>query len=161
MATATKKKNDMVLTDNAEKFYIVIKNGDKQTQQKFNTEEEAMAFLPKVLQLRSKAKDIRIMFRVSYYRDDHLYAPHEGELTYDKSGEVITTPKGRPIRQIRKFPTVKGKLYCPECGFYTVYKMDSDLGVKCCEGCGISVGDWYVKTCNNLWETFKPKGDKK
>ena len=159
MATVTKKQSDVVLTDKAEKFFIVIKNGEKETRQEFKTEEEAIEFLPKVLELRNRSKGIRVTFRVQYPHDEHLYAPHERDLSFDSKGDEIRNPvTNKAIRTTIVMPQVKGKLYCPECGFHTKYKNDSYLGLKICTYCGISVNDFYVKSCNGLWETVSRKG---
>jgi hypothetical protein len=154
MATAGKKKQDVVLTDKAEKFYVIIKNEDKETKKEFPSEEEALSFIPMAMELKKKANHLRIMFRVSY-GDEFLYPPHRQELLYDHKGNVLINPfKHHRVRKTVRMPQVKGKLYCPECGFHTTFKLDSVFGIKRCEGCGLSTNDFDVKTCNGLWESF-------
>jgi hypothetical protein len=148
----------VALTDKAEKYVILVRNKDKETKQEFPTREEAMAFLPKVLELKRKAIHLKVKLRLDF-GDGHLYAPHNSQVLFDKSDRMILEhPSKRPMRDFRadvRWLIKKGVLYCPECGFGTRYKYDSETGNSCCEMCGISENDFYVRSCNNLWPTFK------
>jgi hypothetical protein len=46
---------------------------------------------------------------------------------------------------------VRGKYWCPYCQGYHKYKKDGYSGYLRCEICGMSDGDFYVKTYNHLW----------
>lgn len=146
----------VALTDKPDKFIILIQNGEKVTKQEFPSDKEALAFLPKVLDLKKKAKDLRVKLRVDF-GDGLLYAPHFTSVLFTKAGDMIPNlSTGMPMRDYkRSMPiTKKGHMYCPECGFESKFK-PGDYATPTCEHCGISENDFYVKGCNGLWPTMK------
>lgn len=145
----------VALTDKPDKYIILVQNGEKVTKQEFPSDKEALAFLPKVLDLKKKAKDLRVKLRVDF-GDVHLYAPHFTAVEFDKAGNVIYNIATKaPMRDYKKkMETKKGHLYCPECGFDTKFKA-GEYSTPTCEHCGISENDFYVKGCNGLWPTMK------
>lgn len=51
-------------------------------------------------------------------------------------------------------PPKKGKLWCPYCAKWTVFKslqMNGYMTYRRAECCGISIEDFHVKTVNKLW----------
>lgn len=51
----------------------------------------------------------------------------------------------------------RGKWWCPYCGEVTKHSNDEYLGVIRADCCGISERDYYVRSYNGLWETYKGK----
>ncbi|WP_432408539.1 hypothetical protein [Wukongibacter sp. M2B1] len=45
----------------------------------------------------------------------------------------------------------KGYLWCPNCNWPVKFPKNKRLGVRKCEGCGISKNDFYVRLYNGLF----------
>lgn len=144
----------MALNDKAEKFFVIVKHGDKESKKELPSEEKALDFVKQARLLQKQNPKVRIYLRVSF-DDSNLYALHSGEILRDKDGRVLQNTRGIPMRKMNRMPQKKGELYCPECGFYNKFSLDSFLGTKRCDCCGISTNDFDVKTTNGLWETIK------
>lgn len=147
-----------IVEDKPQKYVVIIKNRDNETREDFENEKEAMSLVEKALELKKKAKSLEVKLRVSY-GDDFLYAPHEREAIM-LNGEPLKNPNGRIMRRVYKMPVVKGKMYCPECGYHTVFKRNAEYGLKLCTMCGLSENEFYFKTCNGTWETLSKKKQK-
>jgi DNA-directed RNA polymerase subunit RPC12/RpoP len=76
--------------------------------------------------------------------------------------KFVTAPYKEPDHEKKKR---KGQLWCPYCGEWHFFKFNRPLKLfkgqtssyRRCENCNMSIEDFWVKTVNKLWETFKVK----
>lgn len=129
---------------------VVVTTGGKTVLKQFETEPEAMDFGKQL------GKFANVQFEIVEKKSKGIDGRADSIAFVEmKAGNV---PGGVYYQCVPVRP-MKGYLFCTECHDYKKFKDATDgfgLTLHCCPDCGTAKDDFYVKTANNLWGSFRP-----
>jgi hypothetical protein len=140
-------------------FAILVTINDQQTTKEFDTEAEVISF---AAELKKKLPDAT----ADFIRRKERKKGREGQadsLGFQmvrelKSGNPMLDAFGRIIYKPIPVPARRGFLFCTICHDYKKFSTQYNsygLDYQGCPDCKVSINDFDVKTCNQLWERAK------